>query len=404
MSNRILKRIIATFTTVLTLSMVMNTAVFASDADISRDSSGNTFIAGSKVTINEQVGNELFAAGQDVNADGTQVAGSAFIAGMDVSFRDSSVGSSVFAAGNTVTIDAEAVNNIWAAGQNVSLKNNTKAKAAYVVGNNLNVYGNYDYLFLAGSSIVFDGTVSGDAQIEGNVTFGSNAKIDGKVIVKGQKEPVIEDGAKVDNLEFELVTKESVEDNEIGDAVSKTAKKTAGFLILSKIKSFIFWALAFAIFAIVFATLFNKNLTESYDMAVKTNPLAFWLSGAIGIIAIPIAVLVLCITVVGAPAGIFVLAIYLLAFAIARVFTFASLVRELIFTHTAKRLNPIIETILAVLIAALTKVIPFVSGIVGLISKAYALGYIICLVYSKMSHGKKAEVVEAADDTDVAKA
>lgn len=402
MSNKILKKVMTALSIIAVTSMVMVSPALAGDTETTRDSSGNLFVAGTKIAVAEQVGNELFMAGQDVNANGTDVDGSVFMAGMNVSFNGSSAGSSVFIAGMNINIDADANNNIWTCGQNLSLGENTSAKALHVAGETVTVKGNYDFISAVGNTIIFDGTVTGDAEFEGNVTFGSNAKIDGNITVKAPMEPVIEDGAEISNVEFQLVSKNDSDIDDDDDSpkkaaeiATKAAKKTIGFVIFAKIRKFIYWAFAFAVFAIVFATLFGKNLTDSYEMSVKTRALAFWLSGVIGLVAIPMAVLILCITVIGAPAGLFILGVYLLLFLVARVFAFSSLIRELIFSHTNKRLNPILETVLAVLIGALTKVIPVISGIVGLISKAYILGYAIQTVYLKMNGAKKNESVES---------
>lgn len=397
MKNKLFKGLAIMFSVVIA-SAYMTTGVFAANTEETADSSGNKYIAGTDIKVKENVGNELVMAGQDVKADGVDVDGSAFMAGMNVSFMDSTSGASVFAAGMNVNIDADVDNNIWAAGQNITLGSSTKAKAAHVAAENVSVKGEYEYLSANGNSIIFDGVVDGDADFSGNnIVIGSNAKITGKITVKATEEPVVKDGAEVQNIEFQLVEKDLADDEDKdvnpAETVTKVASKTIGFVILSKIKKFIYWSLAFALMAVVFAVLFKDNLVESYEMSIKKKPLAFWLSGAIGFVFIPVALLILCITVIGAPLAMLIAGVYALTLCAAKVFTFSSLVRELIFTHTKKRLHPILETVLAVLIAALVKVIPVISGVVSIICKIYTLGYIIQMGYEKIGT-KKAQTVE----------
>lgn len=384
MKKNIIKRF-AVAISFMAVSIMMSMPVLAADTETTTDSSGNMFIAGQKIEVVKNIGNELFLAGQDLNVDNVDVEGSAFMAGMNVSMRGSSTGSSLYAAGMNINLDVDTNNNIWTCGQNISLGENTSAKALHVAGETVTINGEYDYLYACGNSIIFNGTVNGDADFEGNVTIGKDAKITGNTKIISPADPKIESGADAGNLEIEIVSADDTDTESITDTVSDVAKKSIGFIILSKIKQFIYWSFAFAVFALVFATMFKKSLTDSYEMSVKTRPLALWISGVVGLVAIPLAVLIMCITVVGAPAGLFILAIYLLAMFIARVFMFASLIRELIFAHTPKRLNPILETVIAVIIGALSKIIPVISGIVGLISKVYILGYLIQTIYGKMN-------------------
>jgi len=394
MKNRLLKGLAIVFSLV-TISASMSTAVYAGDTEMTTDSSGNTFIAGTDIGITTDVGNELFMAGQDVKADGVDVAGSVFAAGMNVNIKDGSVRSSIFAAGMNVNIDSDAENNIWACGQSVSIGEKVSVKALHVAAASVSAKGEYDYAMVCGDTIYFDGTVNGDADFEGNVTFGPNTSISGKVKVSGAKEPVLETGASVSDIDFTLIDNSSKKDDEsAGEVVTEVAKKSIGFIILSKVKKFIYWALAYSVMALVFAVVFKKELNESYDMSIKESPLAFWLSGAIGFIFVPLALIILCITLIGAPLAAFTGAIYVLALCAARVFTFGSLVRELIFSHTKKRFNPLLETVLAVLIAALVKLIPVLSGVVGVICKVYLLGYISQKVYERLKKDKVETVEE----------
>lgn len=390
------------FAAALVLSAaVLGSNVYASDDVFERDSSGNVFGAGQTVSVEgkgaENIENELFAAGMNVTADNTSVAGSVYAAGQSVSVSNTKVGASIFTAGNSVLINAKAENNIWAAGNIITIGDNTSVKGLHVAGNMVSVDGKYEAVTIAGNQVTFNAVVSGDVEIEAeHVVFGETAKIGGDLKVKSSEEPDVS-GIAAGNYSFEqLEEKEDNDSDEINiKGIGKAAGKVAfGAIVLKKIKTAFFSLFKYAVLAVILAVVFKKNLSDAYEYSTK-KPGQFWGFGALILITFPLIAIITCITVIGIPVAGFATALYVLALCMAKVFTFGSLVRELIFTRTSKRLHPVAETVLAVLPAAIIKVIPVIGGLVGFACAIYTIGYVCLAIFDTVSSNKTVKAEEA---------
>lgn len=396
--RELLKKTFRTAIVSLMAVTFLGTCVFASDTTYDDDASGNVFAAGQIVnvadSVTKEIGNELFAAGFDVNANDVTVDGSAFLAGQNVSLKNAKLGGSIFAAGNYVDIDATANNNIWAVGNVINVFEGTDVKALHIAGNSIVVNGEYEIVNVAGSTVNFNAVVSGDVTIEADkVVFGDNAKIDGNLKVISKENPQAEEIAN-GSYEFEEIKESSDDDEKVGTKVGKSFGKAAfGVFLLKKVKSAVLNLFRYAVLAVLLVFVFKKNLTDSYEFATK-KPGKFWGFGALVLICFPIVAIILCITIIGLPVSLLATAFYVMALCVAKVFTFASLGRELIFTHTKKRLHPVAETVLAVLPAAIINVIPIIGGLVGLACSIYMMGY-VCLAFAEtISSNNKAKQIE----------
>jgi len=403
--NRLIK-IISAFTIAALLGItMMGSSVFASDTVFNTDSSGNYFGAGQTVDISslnvKKVENEFFAAGYDVTADEVDINGSAFMAGNNVSLTDAKVGGSAFLAGNSVKIDTVAKNNIWAVGASVSTSADTSVKGLHVAAGTVNCNGTFDSATLCGDTVTFNANVKGDVEIEAEtVVLGENASVGGNLKIKAKSAP--ENASEI--VKGTYTFEENKENNEdegseesgfsFGKVAGKAAgKATAGFIILKKIKKMVFNLFRFALMALIFAIVFKKNLESAYETATKKAG-AHWGLGAVTVLFFPLAAIIICITIIGLPFAGLLTALYILALCNAWVFTFASLGRELIFTHTPKRLNPIAETVLAVLPAAIIKEIPVIGGLVGFACAIYTLGYVVLAIAKTISDNNEKKTEE----------
>lgn len=353
------------------------------------DTSGNLFAGNDYSIITSDVDNELFLAGQNIGTSGIKVDGSAFLAGYDIKLDNSNIGGTVFAAGNSITIDSDVKNNIFAAGNNISISEESEGKAVYAVGNSINVNGHFKSVFVAGNMVCIDGVVDGDVNVDGNlVVIGQNADIKGKLNIVASEDPEIADGASISDIEVKI--NKGNEDEENGSIVlKKAAEKTIGRIFLKKMGSFIYWSLAYILLAFVFNLFISKQMENSVDVAYE-RPLAVGISGLVGMICIPIIMILMCITVIGLPLAGLTGIIYATVKCFSVVFTFATIVRDFVFTHINKRLNVYAELALSVIIAALLKQVPFIGGLMKLACFVYALGYVIQAGYKVLSD-KKAE-------------
>jgi len=402
--KNILKRTCAVIFAACIMCMAASTAVFASgdDVAVSSDSSGNVFGAGQDISISaagyDKIDNELFLAGMNLSANDVDIDGCAFIAGNSLTIKDSYIGGSLFTAGANISIDSSVKNNVWAAGSTIVVSDNTTAKGINIAGANITVAGEYEGATLCGDTVSFNGKVDGDLNIEAeHVTIGEDAEVTGTLTVTSYVEPEIASGASVDDYKFVEMKKDENDEKVSAGAVGKAA---TGAVFLAKIGKIIKNILKYAVLALLFAFVFSKNLTDAYDYS-KNKPGEFWGFGALALICAPVVAIILCVTVVGLPVAGVSMTIYALALSVSRVFAFASLVRELIFTRTKSRLHPILETELAVLPAAIIKAIPLVGGLVGFACAIYTIGYIVLAVAKAVSerNTKKQETVAAETET-----
>lgn len=396
MKNYFIKGMSTALTSILAVIFIISN-VFAASDTFDTDSSGNVFGAGDVVNVvtgaSGEINNELFAAGMDVSANDVYIDGSAFVAGQSVTIKNSEVGASIFAAGNTVTIDAIANNNIWAAGNNIIVSEDTSVKGIHLAGNSVSVSGEYEGASICGSTVFFDAVVDGDVSIEADeITIGDNARVLGNLTITAPSNP---DADSITEGDYTYEKPAASTDDDVDKFASEKkgfnktlGKASFGFLLLRKAKKVILGLLKYALLAAVLAFVFKKNLDKSYVYAT-TKTGTFIGTGALVLFCLPIIALVLCITVVGIPVSGLALTFYVLSLCVAKVFTFASLARELIFKNAKKRLHPVLEAVIAVLPAAVLKEIPFIGGLLSLACAVYMLGYVGLAFYYTVAGEKE---------------
>jgi|GEM_PF-2881100 len=378
-----------------------STAYAVELTDSKTDGAGNYFSSGEVVStkgdLATDIENECFLAGQTVYCTDTFVDGSAFIAGANIEVENSVIGSSLFVAGSDISIDADVNNNIWVAGANISTSDNTRVKGIHSAGANMTIRGQYDQVDVCGGTVIFDGKVDGDVNISAeNVTIGDNADVTGTLNITYSSSLNQSSLANIPNVN---ITKVETEEKDT-EAVAENLLKAR---FISKVKSVIFHLFSNTLLAFLLALLFNSSLNKSYEYCTKRTG-AFIGFGALVAIMGPTAILITLITFVGAPTAGLAMMCYLTVMFGCKIFTFASLVREAIFTHTKSRFHPFIETIIAVLPLALLNVIPVLKSIIGLACAIYTWGYIVLALYDKLSAEKKArlENVETEEKADSA--
>jgi hypothetical protein len=272
----------------------LGVSTVASSVAASSDSSGQQTAVTDDVTQND-----LMTAGRTVRV-GAEVKGDVAAAGSDVTVS-APVSGYVMSAGRTVSVEAPVGNDLWAAGERVSIDS--------PVGNNAMVAGQTVRL-QPGATIGHDAKLAGDevrsegrivhdltigarrAEIGGDiggvvhasanrVTVLPNAIVRGDLIVRAPEPPVISPGAQVmGNVDFQ---------------------RTGGGR----------WWLGWpALWMCLFLSLLALNLIGLYVApmwfsrvaeTLRTRPLLSLLAGVVVLIAVPIVIAILLITVIGIP-------------------------------------------------------------------------------------------------------
>ena len=232
---------------------------------------GDLVAAGGNILINSPVSADLLAAGGSVTVLGA-VAGDLRVAGGNI-IINGKVGNDVTIGAGQTTISGGSVGGdvLWGGGQ-LTLD-------APVAGD----------LKLGGGDVTINSTVRGNVDFKGGtLTFGKNAVINGDLTYESPKEATFEDGAVVKGKTTYTPLKEPASGplNVAGLAFAAAFGKFLAVLACALVVGLIFKAFSAALVA----------------MATE-DTLSQLIRGAIVLIVLPVASVILLITVIGIPLG-----------------------------------------------------------------------------------------------------
>ena len=154
--------------------------------------------AGAVVDIDATVSGPIDAAGAQVTIAG-DVTGNVHAAGGLVEVQGT-LGGDTYLAGAVVRFDGSAAKNFKAGGATVSIGPNATITGDLTAGGaSVTVAGTIDGATdLSGSAIMFNGTANGTVTASGDeIVVGSTAHINGDLVVRSRKDPVVETGATI---------------------------------------------------------------------------------------------------------------------------------------------------------------------------------------------------------------
>lgn len=344
------------------------------------DTAGNVFSAGTVANVNNEDALDIFAAGNSVNVTKSNVGGNIFAAGNQVGISEIDGNASLFMAGNVVSISNYSANgNIFAVGNQIAV-NDASAASIKAAASVLNVQGNFNSVALSGENISFDGYVDGDVTLEGNtVSISDDSVVTGKLIVKAPVEPIL-GNAQIGEYVYEEIT-EAEADLEQGKVKVNIFGRA-----LNKLAGRVYWIIALAIVGLLLSLFFGPALDEAKDM-ISERTSSMIVGGVIAWVAVPVAVILLFITVVGAPAGAFLLLGYIFMIAVGTSFTGASVGRLVL-----HNMNKYIASIIGIAVLVVINIIPIIGFLTSIAADMYLLGYVIQKI--SMNMNKKNELVE----------
>jgi hypothetical protein len=236
------------------------------------DVDDDLYAAGESVSVVNKVNKDLFAAGQKVEVE-EEVAQDVVAVGQLVRVRGA-VGDDVYAAGEDVELNAPEVDDVFMAGSTVTIAQKTNVKGD---------------VYAAGQKVTIMGRVEGTVRVAGDVVVVDGAVINGDLITRGPKEPIIEGGATV------VGNSRHIEDK---GADKPSAGVSVGMWVQSVVSWFIFgWLLIY---------LFRKRVKEVVDTAfTKGGKSLGW--GFLWILLFLPSVILAMVLVVGIPIGIVIL-------------------------------------------------------------------------------------------------
>jgi cytoskeletal protein CcmA (bactofilin family) len=293
-------------------TLVVSTVVSSSLAARSDSSEPQTAVT------DDVVQDDLLTAGRTVRV-GAEVEGDVAAAGSDVTVS-APVKGYVMSAGRTVSVEAPVGNDLWAAGERVSIDSsvgNNAMIAAQTVRLQPGATVGHDARLAGGevrseARVAHDLTISaGRAEIGGDIGGAVNASarqvtvlpdavVRGDLIVRAPEPPVISPGAQVmGNVDYQRT----------GGAGWWLAWPVLwGFLFLS--------LLVLNLIGLYVAPTWFSRVAET----LRTRPLLSLLAGAVVLIAIPIVIAILMITLVGIPLAVILSAAYVIALILSAAF------------------------------------------------------------------------------------
>lgn len=294
---------------------------------------GDLISAGRLIVVDGKVGGNLRAAAQSLTMDG-QSARSATVAAQMISLgRGSSIGGNLMAAAESLVHQGSIGRGFWAASQNLRLM----------------------------------GSVGREARLAtDNLTLGSASSIGGPLTYRSRNEAMIENGAKYGAIE--RVIHKTPRERRLGRRGSLPAGIMAGIGIFIIAKF-----LGFILIGLIFQRLFPR-FWEDVSGELEARP---WRNGLIGfliLVAAPIGMVILALTLVGLPLSLIGAALYGTLIYLGQMPVSYWVGRKILARTRLAAANPGWIFALGALITALVTKIPFIGWFLGFGLVCLALG------------------------------
>lgn len=266
----------------------------------------NLFVGGGNVSIDKKIFGDLFVAGGSVNVS-SPVEEDLFLAGGNVTVS-AEVGGDARLGGGNVSVSAPVKGDLMIGGGTVNISRSAPVGGDFWAGAGaINVNGDIEgNVKIAGGEVFLNGEIGGNVEVwaDSRLVFGPQSRVLGNIEYWGVKEAVIQDGAEVGQIEFHQAERKFPGKFNLRPIISI-------FLVLKM--------LALFLAALVVMKLCKKS---SHDVASRAHKKP-WTSlgiGFLGVVAIPVAVVILLATVVGSIIGFLLLVSFITALLFSSVF------------------------------------------------------------------------------------
>lgn len=268
----------------------------AADYKISQDSSvtigkneqvKNIYAAGNSVTSDAAVGGDLVAAGGTVTVNGS-VAQSLLAAGGNLNIAGP-INQNARIAGGTIIVSSTVGQDLNIAGGSINITNSsTTTGDLLATGGTITLDGIVNGSSkISGGDVVINGTINGNADIYGQtIKIGDKAVIKGKLHYWSDKEITIPSSAQVGSVEFTRQER------------TRGTANLAGFLTVTKLLSLLGTILLLLALRYLFPEL-TKQVDNKVYADSRNTILAQLGIGLLILVATPIILLMLAVSVIG---------------------------------------------------------------------------------------------------------
>ncbi len=313
------------------------------------------FRAGDNVTIKEELDGTAFIAGNNVNIN-KSINGIAFVAANNLKIKDNQ--EYVIAAGGNVELSGKVEKDLFLAGQNIESKDFSVGRDSYIFGDIVKLDGDFNRnIYISAGEVVLNGTYNGNITISAtNIKVVDGVKINGTLKYN--------EDATINKLDKDIKTK---------TYVNATPKVSFIDYLKSVLLSYLKLLIIALVLALFFENIYKASLKQTKDKSFN-GILGLCGKGLLILIGVPILALSLMVTGVFSSIGIIALLIYGIFVYISSIFSGYYLATMLDKKYFHKNLNNYWLLIIGILLIYILRMLPFVGGLVLIVSATLSLG------------------------------
>jgi len=356
----------------------------------------NAYLAGGNVIIDEPVNGDLLVAGGDVTVNAAVKQD--ILAGGGNLYIENTVGGDLRAAGGQIRIRSTVNGDLVVAGGTVDIREGSVVQGDLIVaGGDVRIGGTVNgTIYARGGSVLFTGIAKGKVDLRaGEITM--NGTVDGPAILVGKKISLGSQAKLMRGVRYWLpkteppltgtqIQGEIVFDPSLMKVNTETVKiGGAGFLAaLAGISIIVVLSAAFVILLLLLLT---KTFFPDTARILLKKPWKSLLYGFLFFAVTPMAVFLFLITIIGAPVGLLIMAMYVFAFIFAKPLT-ALVLAQTIAVRYKKHWGKTMVFFLAVILYLALKIvglIPIVGWIAVAASICFAFGALMMTKWAKFA-------------------
>lgn len=320
------------------------------------------FAAGQNVTVAGRVRGDVFALGQTVLITGV-VDGDLIAAGQQV-IVDGVVNGDVRAGGAVVTVNGQVGRNVTSAAQQVNLSSAGRVGGSLMAaGETITAFGSVGRGVTAGAgTLQLGGPVGGGvAAWAETLVLGPNTRIGGNLEYHSEREAAIPAGTVTGAVRYTPIERETRQEPLLNGLLS------FGSLV---------WLAGTAVLGALAITLAPRRSTRLVELGQQWSPRVFGL-GLLVLFAVPIAGVLIAVTIIGLPLATVVGALYFVGLMLARPALGLVIGAEAARLWGREPLPPIGAMLVGLIALHLATHLPVLGGLIAFLGLAYGLGLIV---------------------------
>jgi hypothetical protein len=321
------------------------------------------FAAGQTVTVAGHVTGDVFATGQTVVVTGS-IDGDLLAAGQQV-VVDGTVNGDVRAGGAVVTINGRVGRSVTGAAQQVNVSSGAQVGGSVVAAaETVSAFGSIGRGITAGGGTVqLGGPVGGEALIWAErLSFGPNTRIARDLVYRSERPADVPSGAVGGRVQFDPIERDQEQPQVLNGLFD------FGGLV---------WLIGSAIVGGVAIVLLPRASARAIELG-RQQPLATFAFGLLALCAVPIAAVLVGITLVGIPLAFALMALYVVGLMLAW-----PAVGLVVGTEVARRvrsgqpMHVLAALVVGLVLLHLVTHVPVIGGLVGFVGVAFGLGLLV---------------------------